>query len=132
MKKLLMIVLLLTFAFDIHAECTNTTIELSKKQDKLIAINFMPIDKNYKEEPYTGKVVSLNINSNDGGLDGITLESKGIEDYFNIPDGICVASLSQAEQGWVWHLLRKGVKVKVSFYSMGSGGLPVMRKISPF
>ncbi|MDP3008995.1 MAG: hypothetical protein Q8N30_07995 [Methylococcales bacterium] len=60
------------------------------------------------------------------------LESKGIEDAFNIPDGDCISdSLSQAEKSWIDHLFRKGTKVKVYFYSMGSAGLPVIRKISP-
>ena len=132
--RILITTLLLMIAFNSWAdECSNTEIELSKNGNKLIAVHFMADDKNYILKRLVGRIVSLDINASNGGIDSLVLESKGIEDGFNVPDGHCISDsmLSQAEKGWIDNLFRKGTKVKVYFYSMGSAGLPVIRKISP-
>ena len=106
-------------------ECSNTKIEFSESGNKLISVHFMADEKDYPLQSSVGKVISYS-------EEGLIFESEGIEDYFNVPDGYCISELSQAEQSWIYRLFRKGTKVKVDFYLMGSGGLPVVRKVSPY
>lgn len=48
----------------------------------------MPNDKDYILKSYAGRIVSLDINSNNGDIDRLILESKGIEDGLTFPMGI--------------------------------------------
>ena len=134
MKKLLLAFLLTsTFAFDAWAEECPAKVELSHNEKNIIAIHLMTNENGgYTKKSYVGHIAYIDINGSTGDIDGITLKLKnGVEESFNIPDGACVTSMPEAEKSWVYQLIRKGNKVKVDVYLMGSGGIPVVKKISP-
>ena len=117
----------------VRADECPINLNFSANQKKLESIDLMVNDnEKYPTKEYLGRISELDFNRDAGDLDSIAIIlDDGVEEAFNVPDGLCLSNMSQPEKSWIYEFLKKGKKIKLIVNFMGSAQLPVVRKIFP-